>query len=427
MGRAFLKAAGCTCGTAIRFTGFFIQKYPKRGLNMFSPLIRLFIKDYENTSAPQVRKRYGRFAGIMGIASNLLLFLIKIITGLACNSISIVADAVNNLTDSGTSLITLVCFKISGKPADAQHPYGHERMEYIAGQIVAFITLVLGFELMRSSIEKIIRPQAPEYSLIAMALLAFSILVKLWQCLFFRRISKIIDSISLLSSAADSRNDILATSSVLLAAVISSLTGFNLDGYMGALVALFIMISGIKLLREITSTLLGTAPTKELVDLICSKVLSYDNIIGIHDLSVHSYGPTQCFASLHCEVPAELDAMLGHDIIDNIERDFLNDLGIHLVIHLDPVVTSDEKTNALKEKVEKLIARLSPEIGMHDFRVVWSVSHTNLIFDITVPFDFKWSNEELTDIISKEISSIDSSYNPVITVDRGSTSVERKK
>jgi cation diffusion facilitator family transporter len=300
-------------------------------------------------------------------------------------------------------------------------------MEYISGQIVAFITLVLGFELFRSSIEKIIHPQATEFSWLAMAMLATSIFIKFWQCLFYRKISRIIDSISLLSSAADSRNDILATSSVLLAAVITRLTGFNLDGYMGALVALFIMVSGIKLLKEIISTLLGTAPKKELVDLIYNKVLSYDNVIGIHDLTVHSYGPTKCFASLHCEVPAELDVMLGHDIIDNIERDFFNDLGIHLVIHLDPVVTDDEKTNALKETVEKLLARLSPEISMHDFRVVWNISHAKLIFDVTVPYDFKWSDEELTALISKEISRINGSYNSEITVDRSSMAAERRK
>lgn len=380
-------------------------------------LIKFFIKDYQNVATPQVRENYGKFASIVGISSNFLLFLIKITAGLLFNSISIVADAVNNLSDSGSSLITLVGFKISGKPADEKHPYGHARMEYVSGLIVSFIIIFLGLQLIKSSIDKIIHPQMAEFSILSVIILVIAILIKLWQCLFYRKIGKVIDSLTLMATSVDSRNDILATSAVLLATVITRFTSFNLDGYMGVLVALLILVSGIKLVSDTISPLLGMAPTKELVDSIYKKILSYDNIIGLHDLTVHSYGAYKCFASVHCEVPAEQDIMMSHDIIDNIERDFLKEQGIHMVIHLDPVVTSDAKTNELKETVKKLIQQISPQIGMHDFRVVWGMSHSNLIFDIVIPFDFKWSDNEIIELISDQINKIDNTYYPIVTVD----------
>lgn len=380
-------------------------------------LINLFIKNHQNTMHSQVRERYGKFASIVGIASNLLLFIIKITAGTLFNSISIIADAVNNLSDSGSSLVTLVGFKISGKPADSKHPYGHARMEYISGLIVSFIILILGVQLIQSSAGKIINPQIAKFSMISVVVLAVSIIIKLWQCMFYRKIGKIIDSVTLLATSIDSRNDILATSAVLLATIATRITGFNLDGYMGVVVALFIMVSGIKLIMETISPLLGMAPTKEMVDNIYKKILSHENIIGLHDLTVHNYGATRCFASVHCEVPAEQDIMLSHDIIDNIERDFLTEQGIHLVIHLDPVVTNDEKTNELKAVVDSLIRQISPEISMHDFRVVWGMSHTNLIFDVVVPFEFQWSDDELIKLISDEILKINATYNSVVTVD----------
>jgi cation diffusion facilitator family transporter len=379
-------------------------------------LIKAFVKDPESTSNPTTRRRYGNFAGFVGIVTNILLFFMKIIVGTLSGSISITADAVNNLTDSGSSLVTLVGFKISGKPADSGHPYGHGRMEYIAGLIVSFIVVILGYQLIASSVGKIIHPQETEFTVYTVIVLAVSIAIKVWQCLFYRKIGKKIGSLTLMATSADSRNDVLSTTSVLIAAVITMWTGFNLDGYMGAAVGLFIIISGMKLTFETISPLLGTAPRKELVDRIHRKVLSYDHIIGIHDLSVHSYGECECFASLHCEVPAEQDVMLSHDIIDNIERDFLEE-GIHMVIHLDPVVTGDEKTNELKEKVEQLLEQISPLIGIHDFRVVWSITHTNLIFDVVVPFQFEWRDKELMLMISDRIAELDDTFHAVITVD----------
>jgi cation diffusion facilitator family transporter len=384
---------------------------------MSNLLIRMFIKDYQDISSAKARERYGKLAGLMGIFSNLILFLIKIVIGTLTGSISITADAVNNLTDSGSSIVTLLGFKISGRPADAKHPYGHGRMEYISGLIVSFIILLLGVQLILGAADKIFHPQQPEFSLIAVGILIVSIFLKLWQCLFYRKIGKSIDSLTLLTTAADSRNDIFATTTVLLGLIITRLTGVNLDGYMGIAVALFIIVSGIKLVSETVSPLLGLAPKRELVEYIQQKVLSYENVIGIHDLTVHSYGAAECFASLHCEVPAELDIMLGHDIINNIENDFYKDLGIHMVIHLDPVVTGDEKTNALKAQVQGVIEAISPLVSIHDFRVVWGISRTNLIFDLVIPYDCPLDDSGLVRQICERIIGINPAYNAVITVD----------
>jgi cation diffusion facilitator family transporter len=337
--------------------------------------------------------------------------------GLIFNSISITADAINNLSDSGSSLVTLAGFKISGKPADAKHPYGHARMEYISGLIVSFFILFLGLQLIQSSIDKIIHPQTAQFSIITLVLLLISILIKLWQCLFYRKISIAIDSVTIWATSVDSRNDVVTTTAVLFAVIITRLTGINFDGFMGVLVAVFVLTTGIKLIMDTTTPLLGTAPKKELVDSIYKKIRSYDHIIGLHDLTVHSYGTGRNFASVHCEVPAEQDIMMSHDIIDNIERDFLKDKGIHLVIHLDPVVTNDERTNELKKVIENMIKNISDEITIHDFRVVWGVSHSNLIFDIVTPFDFSIKDSELVELISNEIYKINATYHSVITVD----------
>lgn len=384
---------------------------------MTNLLIKIFIKDYKNIKNVKVRESYGKFAGVVGIITNLLLFFIKITTGLLFHSISIVADAINNLSDSGSAVIMLLGFKISGKPADAQHPYGHARMEYIAGLIVSFIVMFLGLELLKNSFDKILHPQTPQFSIISIVVLVTAILIKFWQCLFYRKIGKSIDSLTLIATSADSRNDILSTTVVLAAAIITALSGINLDGYMGAVVALFILLSGIKLIKDTVSPLLGTPPSKELVKCICEKILEYDHIIGLHDLTVHSYGAGQCFASVHCEVCSSQDIMVSHDIIDSIERDFYKEMGIHLVIHLDPVDTGNQKTNELKEKVQQIINHISPEISMHDFRVVWGVIHSNLIFDVVIPFDFVWTEEDLKAFITEKIQKIDKKFYTVITVD----------
>lgn len=389
----------------------------KEGVILTELLIKIFMKNYEDESKFKMRERYGKFASVVGIASNFLLFFIKITVGIIFNSVSITADAINNLSDSGAALVTLVGFKISGKPADSKHPYGHARMEYIAGLVVSFIVLFLGFQMGKASIEKILHPQESNFSVIALVMLIISILIKLWQYLFYRKIGKTIDSLTLLATSIDSRNDIIATSAVFVAVILTRLTGFDLDGYMGLVVAVLITITAINLIKETVSPLLGNAPSKELVDNINEKILSYDGIIGLHDLIVHNYGVARCFATVHCEVCAEQDIMISHDIIDNIERDFSKEYNIHLVIHLDPVVTNDTKTNELKALVNDIIGKISNKISMHDFRVVWGISHLNLIFDVVAPFDFDLSDCELIKCISEEISKIDKTYNSVIMVD----------
>lgn len=380
-------------------------------------IVRLFVKSHQDTADPRVRERYGLVAGVVGIATNLLLALIKFIVGMAFNSIAITADAVNNLSDSGSSLVAILGFKLSARPADAQHPYGHARIEYISGLIVSFLVVILGVQLIQSSVAKIISPEEAQFSAIMVAALLVSILIKLWQSGFYRGIGRAINSTTLTATATDSLNDVVATSAVLIAAIITRLTGVNLDGYMGVVVALFILVSGVKLVMETSSPLLGVAPSKELVDKIYKKVLSYEGIIGLHDLAVHSYGAGNTFASVHCEVPAKQDIMVSHDIIDNIERDFKNDLNIELVIHMDPIDTDDEKTNALRARLEDIVLNISPQLGLHDFRVVWGVTHSNLIFDVEAPFGFEISDEDLVKDISKKVKELDQTYNTVITID----------
>ncbi|WP_303865046.1 cation diffusion facilitator family transporter [Alkalibaculum bacchi] len=384
---------------------------------MTNILIKLFVKDYRNTTNSKVRQQYGKFASIVGVVTNLILFAIKIAVGVVFNSIAITADAINNLSDSSSSFITLIGFKISGKPADKEHPYGHARMEYISGLIVSFLICFLGFQLFQNAFDKILHPQEAEFSMISIGVLIVAILGKLWQYLFYKKIATLIDSTTLIATSIDSRNDILSTAVVLLGIIITYYTGFNLDGYLGLVVAILIIISGIKLIMDTVSPLLGTAPSEELVEYIYQKILSYDGIVSLHDLQVHSYGEGQIFVTVHCEVPAEKNVMVSHDIVDNIERNFMKEEGINLVIHLDPIITSDEKTNKLREKVIKTINNISGELSLHDFRVVWGVSHSNLIFDVVVPYSFEYSNEELIEIIDDKVKEIDSCYNCVVTID----------
>jgi cation diffusion facilitator family transporter len=384
---------------------------------MYNFLIRTFIKDYQNVSDNKVRERYGKFSGIVGIVTNIILFTIKIITGFLFHSISITTDAINNLSDSGSSLVTLIGFKLAGKPADEEHPYGHERIEYISGLIVSFIIVMLGLQLVQNSFDKIISPDVPEFSVITVVVLIVSILIKIWQGFFYKTIGSKINSSTITATAVDSLNDVYSTGAVLLGIIITYFTGFNLDGYIGVIVAVLIMVTGVRLILETSNPLLGVAPTKEFVDEIYSGIMNYEGILGIHDLHVHNYGPGRCFASVHCEVSSEQDIMISHDIIDNIEKDFLNKKDIHLVIHLDPIVTNDERTNKLREQVRDIIKQISPKISMHDFRVVWGVTHSNLVFDICVSFEFSISDSELVEKITNEIKKLDSTYYTVITVD----------
>ena len=383
--------------------------------------MKLFGAGYGKQDEPRIREKSGRVAGAIGIMTNFLLFAIKLAAGFISGSVAVMADAVNNLTDSGSSIIMLVGFKLAGKPADEKHPFGHARIEYLAGVIVSFVVLFLGLQLGMTSIEKIITPQPAEFNALSLSILVISIAVKLWQCFFYRSVGKTIHSDTVFATSSDSRNDVIATSVVLLGAVITKFTSLNLDGYLGLAVAVFIVVSGVKLIMETGNPLLGMAPDEALVKSIYEKILSYEGIFGIHDLTVHNYGEGKCFASVHCEVPAERDILVSHDIIDNIERDFQRDLGIHLVIHLDPVVTEDERTNKLREQVRNLLRVVYPQASLHDFRVVWGVTHSNVVFDIAVPFSLKETDQQIKERVDQAIKTLDPDYRTVVTVDREST------
>lgn len=381
-------------------------------------ILRIFVRDHKNTEDPAVRDKCGRVAGAVGIVTNFLLFLMKIIVGTVFHSVSVTADAVNNLTDSGSSVVTLIGFKMASKPADEKHPFGHARIEYLSGVIVSFIVIFLGLQLGMSSIEKILTPEENALTPVALVVLVISILAKLWQCLFYRKVGRMIKSESVEATSKDSRNDVIATSVVLLGAVITMLTGVNLDGYMGAAVALFIVFSGVQLTISTADPLLGQAPEGELVQTITEKMLSYPGIIGMHDLAVHNYGVGRCFASAHCEVDAKNDILVSHDLIDNIERDFSRDLCIHMVIHLDPVIVGDARTDALHRKVQSLVTALYPTVTIHDFRVIWGVTHSNIVFDAAVPFSVKDSGAVITQKLEAEIQKLDPDYRTVVTIDR---------
>ena len=381
-------------------------------------ILRIFVRDHKNTEDPAVRDKCGRVAGAVGIVTNFLLFLMKIIVGTVFHSVSVTADAVNNLTDSGSSVVTLIGFKMASKPADEKHPFGHARIEYLSGVIVSFIVIFLGLQLGMSSIEKILTPEENALTPVALVVLVISILAKLWQCLFYRKVGRMIKAESVEATSKHSRNDVIATSVVLLGAVITMLTGVNLDGYMGAAVALFIVFSGVQLTISTADPLLGQAPEGELVQTITEKMLSYPGIIGMHDLAVHNYGVGRCFASAHCEVDAKNDILVSHDLIDNIERDFSRDLGIHMVIHLDPVIVGDARTDALHCKVQSLVTALYPTVTIHDFRVIWGVTHSNIVFDAAVPFSVKDSDTVITQKLEAEIQKLDPDYRTVVTIDR---------
>lgn len=391
-------------------------------------LIRLFIKNSDDVKSEKVRGAYGKLASVVGIVSNFFLFAIKMLAGLLFHSISISADAVNNLSDASSSVITLAGFKLAERPADEQHPYGHARYEYISGLVVSFFILLLGVELIKTSFDKILHPEEVVFSWLSVAVLLVSILLKLWQSVFNKTLGKIIHSTALEATSTDSRNDVISTSAVLLATLIAHFTGLNLDGYMGLAVAVFILVSGIQLVRETLNPLLGAAPDNELVDKIQQKIMSYDGVLGLHDLVIHNYGPERCFATVHIEVSAKEDILKSHDMIDNIERDFFTDLNIHLVGHLDPIVTDDEKTNALLSQTKKALKEIDPNLTMHDFRIVSGHTHTNLIFDVVVPPRYPMTDNELRQKIAEKIAAFPDgdTYYGVITIDRSYVSTTNR-
>ncbi len=380
-------------------------------------LLRLFVKNYRNTDDPKVRGAYGRLAGLVGLVCNLLLFAGKLVAGTLAGSVSVTADAVNNLSDASSSLVTLFGFKLAERPADEEHPYGHARMEYLSGLLVAVLILVIGVELAKSSVEKILHPEAVEFSVLTLCVLIVSILVKLWMCLFCKKLGKAIDSTALEATAADSRNDVITTSAVLLGLLAGHFFRWRIDGWVGALVAVFILLSGWSIAKETISPLLGKQADRELVRRISNLVLGHPKILGIHDLMVHDYGPGQCFATVHVEMDMHENPLVCHDILDDIERDALRELHVHLVIHYDPVVTDDVELNHMRALVEKKLKQLDPRLSMHDFRMVRGPQHTNLIFDLAVPFDLSGKTAELKRRIDECVQFEDHKYYTVITFD----------
>jgi len=381
-------------------------------------IAKLFIKNHKDVENVKVREQYGRLGGIIGIIVNIFLFAAKFIVGTLSGSVSVVGDAINNLSDAGSSIISLMSFKMAAKPADNTHPYGHARIEYISSSVVSVIIMFIGFELIKTSIDKIIHPQPIDFSIVALTVLALSILSKIWLFYFNRKIGKHINSMIMQATAADSMADVMSTSAVFASAVISRFTSINPDAYIGIAVALFIIFSAIRILRETMNRILGQAPSKELIDRIESFILSYDGVIRIHDLVVHDYGPHNTFASVHVEVDANTDVLISHDLIDNIERDILNEYNLNLVIHMDPIVIDDPFVNELKKMTEEVVSDIDDTLSIHDFRVVKGPTHNNLIFDVTVPFDCKMCINEITGQIKQRINEKDKSLYAVITIDR---------
>ncbi|HBC30380.1 MAG TPA: cation-efflux pump [Clostridiales bacterium] len=381
-------------------------------------IIKKFIKDYENVNEPKVRESYGTVSSITGIVVNVILSAGKILTGILFNSISVMADGVNNLSDGASSIITLIGFKISGKPADKDHPFGHARMEYLAGFILGIAILLVGVELIKSSFNKIINPVKTVFSIEMTVVLIISILVKLWLSVFYNKLGSKISSATIKAARTDSRNDVVATTVVLLSVFISKLTGYEVDGYVGILVALFVLYSGYDILRDILNPILGEMPDGEFISSIENKIISYDGIVNIHDLVVHNYGPNRYFATVHAEVNAKEDILKSHDLIDNIERDFARELNINLVIHLDPIITDDEEINELRGMTDKIVKSIDERLTMHDFRVVKGETHTNLIFDVVVPVDYDIKSSKLVNLIEKEVQNKNETYFAVVTVDK---------
>ena len=384
---------------------------------MITLLSRWFIRDRDHVTDPAVRRAYGQLCGLTGIGLNVLLFIGKFLAGTISGSIAITADAFNNLSDAGSSVITLLGFRLAGRKPDPEHPFGHGRIEYISGLIVSGLILLMGAELAKTSFDKILHPAAVDFSVIAMVILAVSILVKLYMSLYNRRIGKKINSAAMAATAADSISDAISTSAVLAAMLVAKFSGLMIDGYVGMIVAVLILISGVKAAKETIAPLLGQAPEAEFVQQIERIVISHPPICGIHDLVVHDYGPGRVMISLHAEVPAGGDILELHDVIDNAEIALRRELNCEAVIHMDPIVTDDGITSELRAKVSELVKTIDERITIHDFRIVPGNTHTNLIFDAVVPFDIGISAQEVSERISRLVSEMDSNYFAVVLVE----------
>ena len=383
-------------------------------------LIKLFVKDYQNTESEAVRVRYGTLSGLVGIAINIILSVSKMIFGAITKSISIIADGANNTFDAISSIINLVGFKISGKPADDEHPFGHGRIEYVSALTLSFFILIMGVELIKTSIDKFRNPETVIFSVPAVIVLVISILAKLWLALFNRNVGKRINSVAVNAIVTDSLGDIAATTCSLIALISSKFTDLPIDAVMGIVVALVIIYAGIDIIKGTIGPLLGEPPEKEIVDRLEKLVMSYDGVVGIHDLVLHCYGHSKIYGSLHAEVPADIDILHSHDTIDLIERQVKEQLGIEISIHMDPII-NDERTHELKSEVNRIVKEICPEASIHDFRIVDGPTHTNLIFDALLPRKSPLTEQEFNDLITSKIKELDKKYFTVINIDRSFT------
>lgn len=380
-------------------------------------LIKTFIKNGQNTRDPAVRSAHGRMASLVGVGCNVLLALGKFLIALLSGSVSIMADAVNNLSDSASGIISLLGFKMAAKPADVEHPYGHARYEYLAGLMVAVLIMIIGVELLKSSFNKVLHPAPVLFSWLTVGVLCAAILVKLWMAGFYRGVGRAISSQTLIAASADSRNDVITTSAVLLAALVSHFFKVALDGYIGLAVAGYILFSGFGLVRDTLDPLLGTAPDPALVREIRERIMGYPGVLGTHDLMIHDYGPGRRFGSVHVEMPAEEDILQSHDVIDNIERDFLKERQLHMIVHLDPIVTKDPAVLDLRSWLSEEVKIIHPKLTIHDLRMVKGHSHTNVIFDCVRPPDLQMSDHYLKQALSALLAKKNPKFYAVITLD----------
>lgn len=380
-------------------------------------LIKLFIKDKENVEDNNVRGKYAMLSSITGIIVNILLSVFKLIIGIIANSMSIISDALNNVSDAGSSIITMIGFKMSQKKVDSDHPWGHGRMEYITALFVDILIILVGFELLQSSVDKIIHPELPNISNITIILLVVAILAKLWLFLFYRKIAKKINSAAIKGTAYDSISDSISTLAVLISAIVARFAGISIDGYVSLLVSIFILITGIKAIKEIIDLLLGQKPDPEYVNAIEEFAKKYDTIEGIHDIMVHDYGPGRKIVSFHAEVPANSDICRAHDIIDQMEQDILQEFGCITTIHMDPIVVDNEEINKMKQDVEKIVKQINENYSIHDFRMTDGGERFNLIFDLVIPTDEKTDKDELIREIQRKLKEENEKYYAVIKVE----------
>ena len=380
-------------------------------------LVRLFIKDRDNTRDPKVRTAYGMLGSVTGIVCNLLLFAAKLIIGSLSGNIAVTADAFNNLSDIASSAISFLGFKLGKKPADAQHPFGHGRFEYLSALFISLLIMVLAVQLGISSFGKILEPEKTQFSIVSLIVLLLAVGVKLWLSAFNRKLGQKIDSASMAATAADSLNDVLSTSAAIISMLAVLVTDFPLDGYLGLVVACFVMYSGFSIARDTINPLLGEAPPKELVEAIKKELLSNEYVLSIHDLTVHTYGPGRRFASVHVEVPGNANIVDVHNMIDQAELKILNQMGIVITIHMDPIDTDDAKTNQLRDIAKEAIAKIDERLSLHDFRIIDGSSRIVLLFDVVVPPGYPLEPEKLQERIQKEISAVNPIYHCVIHVD----------